>query len=262
MPRAGSTLLQNILGQNPDFYVTPTSGVLELFYGARINYTNSPEFKAQDPELMKKGFMGFCKKGLEGFFESVTDKKYVVDKSRGWGIHHDFLNSFYPDPKIVCMVRDPRQIFSSMEKNFRKNSDKHQEIESHAKMTGTTTQKRVYEWMNSQPVGLAFNRIQDIVQRGLDKKIHFVKFEDLTENPGEEMDKIYDYFGVPKYKHDFDNVEQLTQEDDAVYGIYGDHKVRKKVQPLKKDYLDILGKPACDMIMQNLDWYNKRFGYF
>ena len=34
LPRAGSTLLQNIMGQNPDFYVTPTSGVLELVYAA------------------------------------------------------------------------------------------------------------------------------------------------------------------------------------------------------------------------------------
>ena len=32
LPRAGSTLLQNIIGQNPEFYVTPTSGVLELAY--------------------------------------------------------------------------------------------------------------------------------------------------------------------------------------------------------------------------------------
>ena len=54
MPRSGSTLLQNIIGQNPDFYVTPTSGVLELLYAARVNYTNSPEFKAQDRELMDK----------------------------------------------------------------------------------------------------------------------------------------------------------------------------------------------------------------
>jgi hypothetical protein len=29
MPRAGSMLLQNILAQNPDFYVIPTSGLLE-----------------------------------------------------------------------------------------------------------------------------------------------------------------------------------------------------------------------------------------
>ena len=38
------------MGQNPQFYVTPTSGLLELVFGARANYTNSPEFKAQDAE--------------------------------------------------------------------------------------------------------------------------------------------------------------------------------------------------------------------
>ena len=56
LPRAGSTMLQNILAQNPDIYATPTSGVLELVYAARANYTNSPEFKAQDSETMKNGF--------------------------------------------------------------------------------------------------------------------------------------------------------------------------------------------------------------
>ena len=56
LPRAGSTLLQNILAQNPDVYATPTSGVLELVFAARGNYTNSPEFKAQDSDLMKTGF--------------------------------------------------------------------------------------------------------------------------------------------------------------------------------------------------------------
>jgi hypothetical protein len=45
LPRAGSTLLQNILAQNPSIYATPTSGVLELIFAARGNYTNSPEFK-------------------------------------------------------------------------------------------------------------------------------------------------------------------------------------------------------------------------
>ena len=134
LPRSGSTLLQNIMGQNPEFYVTPTSGVLELVYAARKNYSTSPEFKAQDSELMKNAFLNFCKFGIEGYYNALTDKPYIIDKSRGWGIHYGFLNSFYPDPKVVCMVRDPRQILSSMEKNFRKNQDKHQEIENHSKM--------------------------------------------------------------------------------------------------------------------------------
>ena len=94
LPRAGSTLLQNIIGQNPNFYVTPTSGVLELFFGARNNYTNSKEFNAQDAELMKKGFLSFCNNGINGFFDGITDKPYVLDKSRGWGYYRNFLNSF------------------------------------------------------------------------------------------------------------------------------------------------------------------------
>ena len=68
LPRSGSTLLQNILGQNPDFYVSPTSGVLELLFAARNNYTNDVAFKAQGSQLMKKGWLNFCNCGLEGFF--------------------------------------------------------------------------------------------------------------------------------------------------------------------------------------------------
>ena len=74
LPRAGSTLLQNILGQNPDFYVTPTSGVLELLFAARNNYTNDKAFQAQDPKLMKKGWLSFCRQGIKGFFNGITDK--------------------------------------------------------------------------------------------------------------------------------------------------------------------------------------------
>jgi DNA-binding beta-propeller fold protein YncE len=53
LPRSGSTMLQNILAQNTDIYATPTSGVLELIYGARENYSNSPEFVAQDKENLE-----------------------------------------------------------------------------------------------------------------------------------------------------------------------------------------------------------------
>lgn len=72
LPRAGSTLLQNILAQNPEIYTTPTSGVLELVFAARGNYTDSPEFKAQDPELMKKAFFII----LHSRYESVLRGNY------------------------------------------------------------------------------------------------------------------------------------------------------------------------------------------
>lgn len=259
--RSGSTILQNIMGQNPDFYVTPTSGVLELVYGARGNFTASPEFKAQDQKLMKDGFLSFCKSGIEGYFNAITDKKYVMDKSRGWGIHYNFLNSFYPDPKIICMVRDLRSIYSSMEKNFRKNQHLDSGIVDHAQMMGTTTEKRVDIWTQGQPVGLAIERLYQIFREGINKKILFVRFEDLCRQPDIEMKRIYNYLEVPYYQHDFNNIQQITQEDDTVYGVYGNHTIKPKLEVLKNDYNEILGINASNWIRQNFSWFYDEFKY-
>jgi len=261
LPRSGSTLLQNIIGQNPKFYVTPTSGVLELVFAARHNYSESLEFKAQDSGLMEEGFRGFCSGGLQGFYNSITDKPYVMDKSRGWGYYQDFLNFFYPDPKIVCMVRDPRSIFSSMEKNHRKYPERVDGVINDAEMVGITVEQRIDTWARSQPVGLAFDRLRDIIHKGNDDYMHFIKFEDLCSNPKEEMDNLYEFLEVEPYDHNFKDIKQITHEDDTVYGAFGNHDIRPELEVLQKDYNSILGVQASKWIKDNYSWFFQRFGY-
>jgi sulfotransferase len=261
LPRAGSTLLQNILAQNPDVYATPTSGVLELVFAARANYTESPEFKAQDPEVMKAGFQAFCKHGMDAYYSAITDKKYVVDKSRGWGIHYDFLNFIQPDPKIICMVRDLRDVFASMENNYRKHPDKANAILNWAQMTGTTVPKRIDIWAQSQPIGLAIERLSELFRLGYADKMLFVKFEDLCLYPKSEMTRIYQYLGIPYYDHDFDNIEQVTKEDDEVYGQFGDHVIRKKLEPVQSRAKQLLGKDVTGWIWDNYQWFFQQFRY-
>ena len=48
---------------------------------------------------MDKAFVGFCRGGLEGYAAGLTDKPWLLDKSRGWGIHYPFLDAFIPTPK-------------------------------------------------------------------------------------------------------------------------------------------------------------------
>lgn len=261
LPRAGSTLLQNIFAQNPDFYVTPTSGVLELIYAARANYTNSMEFKAQDAKTMQDGFLGFCREGMMGFYNAITDKPFVLDKSRGWGIHYDFLNAIYPEPKIICMVRDLRDIYASMEKNYRKNPEKANPIVDWSKMQGTTVAKRIDIWANTIPVGMALERLSEIHRLGNDKHILFVKYEDLCLYPETEMQRMYSYLGLPYFEHDFDNIEQVTKEDDEVYGIFGDHTIRTALEPTKSKAKTLLGADVCDWIWTNYQWFFNKFGY-
>lgn len=262
LPRSGSTLLQNILGQNPKFYVTPTSGVLELVLGVRYNFSNSLEFQAQDFKLMEKAYLEFCRGGMESYFNSVTDKPYVIDKSRGWGIHYDLLNSFYPNPKIIVMVRDLRSIFSSMEKNFRKNAHLDPKIVNHAEMRGTTTEKRIDIWANSAPVGIAIERLFQMIKEGIDKKVHFVKFEDLCDQPDKEIEKIYQFLELEKFDHDFDNIQQITVEDDSIYGFFGDHKIKSKLEKQKVDFKDILGVNASNWVKSNYKWFYDYFKYY
>ena len=72
MPRSGSTLLQNIFNQNPDFYATPTDGALELLAGARERFTNASEFKAAvDQDLSLQAWRNFCKGGLEAYCNKI-----------------------------------------------------------------------------------------------------------------------------------------------------------------------------------------------
>ena len=76
LPRSGSTLLQNIMGQNPEFHVTPTSGLIDLMLGARIGYNQNHESKAGDTEMWKEGFYNFCKEGIKAYVSSQTTKPY------------------------------------------------------------------------------------------------------------------------------------------------------------------------------------------
>lgn len=263
MPRALSTTFQNLMGQNPDFYVTPTSGVLELVFAARGNYSNSPEFKAQDSETMKKGFLNFCNKGIQGFFQGITDKKYVLDKSRGWGVYRPFLDAFYPDPKIICLVRNLKDVVASYEKIYRKNQFMSDPIRDDISAKGTTIHKRVDEWMHpSNTIGRAVERIFECIRQGFDDKILYIRSEDLCLYPEQQMTRVYQYLGIPHYTHDFDNIEQITTEDDEVYGLgTGLHTIRPKLEMKPSDAKQVLGADICDWLYNSYKWYYDKFDY-
>jgi sulfotransferase len=211
---------------------------------------------------MKKGFQAFCNEGMKGYYEAITDKKYVVDKSRGWGIHYDFLKFITnEEPKVICMVRDLRDIFASMENNFRKNPDKQFEFLDWSKMQGTTVPKRVDIWAQNAPVGMAIERLAEVIRLGISDKMLFVKFEDLCLYPDTQLIRIYEYLGIPYFKHDFDNIEQVTKEDDEVYGAFGDHVIRTKLEPVPSRAKQLLGKDVTDWIFNNYKWFFDQFRY-
>lgn len=261
IPRSGSTLLQNILAQNPEIYATPTSPMPDYLSMMREVYTNNPNVIAQDENEMKMAFKGMCRESLQGYFNSLTERPYIFDKSRVWMPNYNFIKFITDEePKIICMVRDLRDVFASNEKNYRKNPDKSRH--SFGMGEANTLPKRIDVWASSDSfVGSAVDFLNDAISTGTISKMLLIKYENFCLYPDKAMEKIYDYLQIPYYKHEFDNVPQLTHENDRVHGIFGVHTIRNSVEMIPSDANEILGKEICDWIYDKYKWYYDYLSY-
>ena len=75
----------------------------------------------------------------------------------------------------------------------------------------------------------------------------------LTRNPEKVMAEVWAYLGEEPFQHDFNNVEQYTQEHELGWP-YGDHSIRSEVKPLVQDWDTVLGRPLADAINQKFNW--------
>jgi len=260
-PRSGSTLLQNILGQNPDIYTSATSGMFTMMLETRRIFTNHILFQAQNQTELLPGYSSFLKNGIEGYYSGLTDKPYAIDKFRGWAGEYNFVKSYDPNPKIIVMVRDLRSIFSSMEKRYRKNPLKDFNVADYMSPIGNSAITRIDVMARQPMLDLPMENLWDCILQKNDKNIHFIKFEEFCKFPQETLDELYAYLEIPTYEHDFNNIQQLTYENDQLYGSYADHNIRNSFSPPKEDYKEILGEKVCDYIVENYKWFYDYFKY-
>jgi len=261
MPRAGSELMQVLLHQNPRIYGSATSPLLEYQFAARGNY-DLPEVKSQEPEQQQAAFVSMCKSMAQGYYAPLTDRPIICDKNRGWAHYYEWVAQWNADPRMLCWVRDLRSIIASMERLYRKNRHRPSGVDNPTQLEGMTVMDRANYWLDTQPVGLALRRTQDTFLRDIGEKIHWVRYEDLCASPQNEMNKIYSYIGESSFEHDFENIQKEVHEDDAVYGIYGSHKVGSTIRPAKPaDWADVLPLDVANAVAQRCAWYQNTFNY-
>jgi sulfotransferase len=247
-------LLCNILNQNPRFHATSTSGVLDMLLAIRNNWNNIVEFKATRNDLAKMRVL----RGMLQSFYADLDKAIIFDKSRGWPGFLEMSESLLGHKaKVLVCVRDVRDVLSSFEKLWRKESKSGQiEQEKTNFLKFQTVEGRCEVFMNTnQPVGSAYNRIKDALARGYGDRMHFVFFDELTSNPKQVMQNIYTFLREDYFAHNFDNVEQTTNEDDFFHGFKDLHTIRNKVRPVYSDWKEVLGDFAAKY--ENLNFWDK-----
>lgn len=257
LPRSGSTLLCNILAQNQDLFVSKaTSGCHDVLFGIRNQWDKLIEHQAEgvDHNQLKR-VLGSV---LNNYHS--TDKTLIIDKGRGWLSLIEMVQFITGEiPKIIVPVRNVTEILSSFEKLWRNSTGSSQwNFEQADYIKSQTVEGRCDIWASAgQPVGLAYNRVKDAISRGYKEQLLFLEFDHLTSYPKQTLQMVYNYLELPYFEHDYNNVQQYTQEDDdGVHRIPNLHKIRPNVKPVVHDSDKILGKFLVDKYSNLELWRN------
>lgn len=243
LPRAGSTLLMQLLAQHPDVFVTPTSGCHETLFQLRNTWLTWAEHRA-DPAAASPHNLGRMLGAMLHAYHD-TDKPVVIDKARSWLSSIPMADfALQRDAKVIVPVRNLAEIVASFEALYRRNAATSNVPGDY--LASQTVEGRAEHWTGAGgEVGIAYNRLKNAFQTGLANRLCLVDFEDLTHNPLETMRRVWDYLGMAMPEHDFDNVAQVTTEDDSVHGYAGMHDVRPSVAPVALRATQILGPVAA-----------------
>lgn len=257
IPRSGSTLLLNLLGQNPQFHVTPTSGLISFVTGVRDSWLRNDAFQAQGYESVEHRIGGTIRGMLYGFYEAeLGTKKVVFDKNRNWLSQIEVLEASLRRPvKIVCTVRDVRAVVASFEKLYRSSPLTRRNYLGPSYVKAQTVSGRAQVLLGEAGIiGSSVAQLRDAFTRGMADRLIIVPYDRLTADPIQTLEQIYRRLNVSFVSglHDPNNVRQITQEDDVVYGWGPNlHSIRPKITPSEEEpWRPVLPAALCRWIAE------------
>ena len=210
---------------------------------------------------METAFNSTCGSMAQSYYESLTTRPNVIDKSRGWSHYWDWVSKWNPEPKMVCMVRDLRNVLCSFERKYRESRSQPVGPDNPHEMLGITFDQRCEHWLSTKPLGLALLRLKEGLERKL--PILYLKYEDLTDITKTQglLDQWYEHVGMESFSHTFDEVKKEVEEDYRVYGPYGSHEVGSEVKASSTNWKDTMSPETSKDLRNVYSWFFDRFEY-
>ena len=221
LPRSGSTLLTAILSQNPLIHSEGNSAVCQLMWDIQKSccITANQQLKANN---RLQTIYDFISSVPRIYYKNITEK-IVVDKCRSWTIetNYNLLTQFIDkNIKVIVLVRPVLDVVKSFAKLYRKNNIFNEELENSLVNP------------HSEPVMRSLEGIHWAKQNNTNNNFLFIKYDELINQPRETIQKIYDFCGWEYYEHDFTNIVLKYPENDEVYGLKGQHQIRRKIEKI------------------------------
>lgn len=261
LPRTGSTVLMNILQENPAIFTTGTDPLPNILNYHVLSAARVHEpFFAMDKKQADNAMYGFVQQGTKGYYEALTDKPIVISKSRGWS---DVLH-LYPNSKYICMIRDLRDIVQSFI-NLNNNLKSLHSLTSTYKLLPALADHEKFSYFFDEESSLCSALHQEIprmmeLYENDSKKVIFIRYEDFTKNPKHTLNKLYDFLNIDYFEHDLNNIPNNVwiEHDHSYYREVTSHIVKNQFRYYKEPKLTI-SKSLQDKIVKEHIFYYQNF---
>lgn len=251
LPRSGSTMISYLLRQNPKIHAEPVSSLGGIFSSIWANWDNYEANKEFENERAKIGVLSSV---FDGYYNHI-DKPIVFDKDRAWVTKIGLLESVTgARVKILCPVRNPAEILASFEK-IRKQHPLKFTLADQTLREGTGIAARAYYYASPQgALGLAHAGIKDAVTEGYLDRLLFIDYNRFCNSPKSQLKRIYDFFELPEYQHDFSQIVQEEHFDDRAVGLPNLHKVKPTIERTTINPVEYLGLDLHQQYNREIFW--------
>jgi sulfotransferase len=245
LPRSGSTLLRSILNQNPDLMSGPISPSVELLYYTD-KYFQSSEMLLASPN--PQGCYDVLSNMMDHFYSNIMEKEgksKIIEFNRAIPNNIERFRTYIKeDIKIVCPVRSIPEILASFISLIHKNSDKVSFVDQYLIDNGIKVNDDTrcdYLMSDYGIVGQALFAMSRPYLRGEEGLLKIVEYDDLVANTDEVMNEIYDFWGLERWSHTYENLENKYPENDIFqYNLDGMHRVGKTIKKTCKKPEEVL----------------------
>lgn len=258
LPRAGSTLLTQLLAEHPDIHCEGHSSPLCNALLSTRRFISDDQFLLSQLDVQFDTTYAHLKSAMQGFLSgwyADTGKPVVIDKNRAWLHCIEFLLHFNPEARLVIAIRELGQIYGSIEAQHQKTIllDFIDHLADYDRF-GRADQLFAKDKAIGAPLS-SIQAVQDLPQSVKDR-LYFVKFEDLMAKPAETMAAVYKWLQVAPHRIDPKKLTVRPHESDSHYRHKYLHQQQGRLAPPKQHEIP----PRIQkLITQACGWYYEWF---
>ena len=255
LPRSGSTLIANVLSQHPDVHVSGTSALSNVLDSMQGVLTNDPTVISE--MTANTGMVERYRSALNGFIDgwySGINEPVIVDKGRTWAPLWILSRDLDPSRKMLCTIRDPRDVIASIEKQHQNSGLFRSPV---APLLRDSAEKLM------EPTGLVgapMRWVEDMIRRK-SPGVLFIRYESFVASPAPVMTAISKHLELSEFEWDFDNIVSRGGDGDQVWRGKYPHDGTGAIKPSEGSWEDTIDPELGKLIAGVCPLYMSTFSY-